>query len=218
MEREPAKMFDLRLIDATLRWITAALWSVVLIQWFRWQNLFVAPWFAGYLLFSLVQIVWRPHTVKPNLFIEPALLSLRFCSVIEAVRLCFATSREKERRWLIWLMLYIGALAMVILWGLGYRDVSGLSVAYASIRQYFHVALALACVMGAVCFAEAGVHVDRIPRNHFLILAAHLVFLAVLGFFRPATGLQWREIHIWYFASVCGCLACWLRLGPLFRL
>lgn len=193
-----------------------ALYALLLWKWFAWANALDAPMFEIYLLFTLVQYVWSPHTVLANLFIEPWLISLRFCAVVEAVGLCLAKARTRERKLILLLMLCVGVAGMFALHG--YLMGPTLAEAYRAARQHIHVALALACVMGAACYALERLKVEPQPRNHFLILTAHLCLIAALGFFNPGKGQGrlYREIHIWYFAGSCACIAVWLRSGPLF--
>lgn len=218
-------MPSLYTIEQTSRWITACLWVALLVQQIRWQNFWYIPYFTIYLILSCIQTVWSPHGLIANLFIEPSLMSLRFCCAIEAVSLCLSPIRGKERRWILITMLLIGVLIMAVLrvtkwspWesGIFYYLSSNPLLIYVTARQYFHVALALACVMGATAYTIERVKMERWPRNHFLILTLHFLVISAIGFINvPDWRIYpqlYREVHIWYYFGTAICLSLWIRL------
>ncbi|HLZ39434.1 MAG TPA: hypothetical protein VKQ11_00635 [Candidatus Sulfotelmatobacter sp.] len=206
-------MTDLRTLDTALRWLVAALWAIVLVQRLRNGDFLAAPLFACYLAAMSLREALNLQLPRA-LFLEPTVLSLRFCATLEAVSLCLPRRAHGERRWLVLMLLEIGAATQYALYRFGYPIGASLIDCYAAARQYFHVAMAFATFTGIVLYALEGRRVEPVPRAHYLIVTAHLWLIAVIGFlYRPTTGTNWRELHIWYLAGSCACLACWWMVG-----
>lgn len=207
-------LHDLKLIDLIARLTASLAYFLVLAQRLRNGDFLAAPIFTLYLAAMCLREACGFQRVSYALLLEPSVLALRFFAVIEAVRLCFTTRELEGRKWLRLTMLAVACGGIWALYRLGYGLGSSLQEIYASVRQYFHVSLAFACLIGAYMLND--IAREWKPRAHYLTFTAHLCLIAIIGFcFTPgwAQGTRWRELHIWYETGSCVCLAAWWRLA-----
>lgn len=204
----------LKITEQIARWSVVALYGLAFLRQLHWRLALQTPMFCAYLGLMCIRYVWDPRTVLESMVLEPWLLSLRFCCLLEAVLLCVG-SRSSERRWLVAVMLLSGGVGVLVL--TYHRYLFGPTPAdlYRAARQHIHLGLAFAAAMGLHCCWIEGFQARTLgwAGKHYLILMCHLMLLAGCGFINPAPIQRdlYREVRIGYFVGSSACLVMWLR-------
>lgn len=197
-----------------LRFVVATGYLILAWRLYRARVTFRAPCFASYCALMVVDLCWSPMSVWDLWTIEPWLLTLRFCSIVEAASQATEVAvwhRPRIRRYLILFGLAAALPAAALTRGL-FPGTSPMSWYY-SIRQTMHVWMAFGCLAMFLCYMLDWSQLDRRAFWHFALLTVYLGLLTGFGMVKPPDWPAYYEPRIWWLAASGLCVAVWIRLA-----
>ncbi len=185
--------------------------AVLAVHLVRSSRFLSLPFFAAYCALMVVDLAWHPLTIAHGMWIQPWILALEFCAVIEAAALASDKIREYQRRELLLFLLFIGLAGAAR--GSGFYSTADAAGWYRAVTQQVRVGLAVLCV--AICLYELfnrDIRWDRLWIPHLRILGAYMVMRGIWSFMaRPGMGaLIHRQIRIAWLVAVCAWACVWL--------
>jgi len=169
------------------------------------------PFFFGYSCLMILDLLWHPVTIREVIWIEPWLLCLRFCLVIEAACLIADKTDRNWRRWLLLFLLFFGIVGSTRV--AGFYPLTDLADWYRTVRQTAHVGLAVICLSLWIFQAmDQDIKWDRIWLPHCRIVSAYMIARAAFSFaVKPGADVEYHHT-VRIFALVCysTLIAIWL--------
>ncbi len=194
-------------ISATLSY---ALLALRLIR--RGQALLM-PVFALYCAAMSAYMIWGPSTVRQFIWVQPALLLLRFAVVMEALGLLM----DRTNRGFLWsillTMMFAGAaLATRVM---GFYPITDLAGWYRTVTQVVHIVLATACLGASIyqLLFRGDVRWNALWLPHFRLVSAYMMLRGVMSFYYAIPKGGWATyatLRIVFLSGVCGWAAVWL--------
>ncbi len=173
-------------------------------------SFWLCPFFSCYVAALCIYYpLWNPYWMPMQQFSEPILLALKVCAALEAYMLATESVSCAERKALLGTLLGIACAGMLVTFGF----VNGAPLTV--IRQYAHVALALASCFGVLAMWVYPPMIWPRVRNHGITLAVYFVNFAVTGFLPRITGADWLVTSSCFFAGSLICVGLWLWRGLL---
>ncbi len=193
-----------------LHWATAAGYAFLFVELIRsgamWRLQFFWVWTAAMALWLMI---WEPYNVPKLVSLQPMLLSLRVCVVIEAFVLVTRGMAPRERRWIFLVMLACAAAGIRVTFGYiqGDRPLDW----YLAIKQHAHLGLAIAALFSGLAIWNKPPRLGKAFRNHGLILIFYSLTDAAIGFVKgPSMGDQMIAVRCLFWAVSLLCMWMWL--------
>lgn len=147
------------------------------------------PLFFTYALVMVVDLVWHPLTIAQAIWIQPWLLSLRFCITIEALLLA---ARLLDRKNLVLFLLCFGIAGSIAM--SGFHDPHLPGAWYRIVTQHIHLGLAAICIAGNLFQLWDRDSWSPIWTPHFRILSVYMVLRGAVSFFSVPQGVEYHHI------------------------
>lgn len=204
----------LRTLLAVSQIAGACAYALLAFRLLRTGRLLALPWFTAYCCLMVVDLAWSPTdaTRLSVVAMEMALLSLRFCVVVEAVCIVSEGTNFFYRRYLVFAFLLAGVAAGVRVMDLyPIDDIVGI---YRTMRQVVHTALAVIATGFAVYQATArDIQWKKRWTPHLLLVSAYMTMRAGRGFVVPTVGKSaayHHSVRIYLLLLFCAWITVWL--------
>lgn len=208
-------MRGVNVVQLSLQYACAGAFAFLTFQLIRSRSAWIVPFFTALCAVSALHgLTWTRHGHTQFFLVEPLLLSLKFCSSVEAFLFVARRVPSQEGRAIAGLLACIGSIGVFIT--LGVFDRSTLMGLYKSIRLNAHSFMALASVFGMLVMMIKPIRFSPSERNHAIILTVYLLKFVTVEMFR-GTATDEGPGYSWLLAiSMAWSLACcaaWMKWG-----
>lgn len=170
------------------------------------------PFFTSYCALMVVDLIWHPTKLTQAMWIQPWILSLEACSVIEAAGLAVDQIRGDQRRYLLLCLACVGV--MIGSRAAGFYPLVDLGGWYRTLTQGSRLTLAgwLFAMVIYQWLNRESARWDWLWVPHLRILAAYMIMRGGWSFLaRPGMGWETHsQIRIAWLLAVCGWAAVYL--------
>lgn len=198
-----------------LQYASAVAFGVLAIRLIRSGSAWLVPFFTALCAVSAAHgLTWTRHGHVQFFLIEPLLLSLKACSVVEAFLFVARRVPIQEGRAIAGLLAFIGSIGVFMT--LGVFDRGTLMGFYKSVRLNAHSFMALAGVFGILVMMIKPIRFSPAERNHAIILTVYLVKFVTIEMQRGLATDEGSRYSVLLAISMVWSLACcvaWLNWG-----